>query len=104
MDGLDIFAAGEILCIECENTSDSMHMHRRDKTRIVHLHVKDAIVDQQARPLLMNGGAVREQTKRGFHITGAHIGCSRGEAISVPILRTCGYIPKFAKILGGITG
>jgi len=95
--------AGKVFVVERQNALDAMHSHRRDQTRVVNLHARDAMRYQNTALLFMNGKAVREEPE--FFLEGfCQSICLLGrEAVAIAVHRPSTGIPKLANILGRIT-
>src|SRR5262249_48008152 len=73
----------EIVFVECQHVSDAVNEHRGYDPCIVDLDAHDRMNNYQAPPFRMNLCVIRQQRKCGLDESGAAIGFSNAQPITV---------------------
>lgn len=74
---LDVCVSRKIPVVERQDTLQSVHPHRRNQARVVNLHPRNAVSDQEFAPLFVNGQAVGKQAKSILKELGTTVGLPR---------------------------
>ena len=99
---LDIRVSSKILVVEPQDALQPVNPHRCNQARVVNLHTRNAVSDQEFPPLFVNGEALGKQAKSILKKPGAAVSLPRRKAVAISIHGTGTRIPKLRKILGRI--
>jgi hypothetical protein len=97
----DAGVPGEVVSVEGENVSDTIHSHRCDEPGIVSLLSRDAMCDNESAPLWIDVIRVRESRNRTFDTSDNSVSLRRTEPESIIFDRPGGNSPQLDEVLRG---
>lgn len=60
---MDAGVAAKVCDVDGENACHAVNLHRRDESRVMNLHARDAMHKHKSFPLLIDSGAVRQSAE-----------------------------------------
>ena len=103
MNRLDIRVTQKIRLIQCQDVSQSIGLHDRSKTRIMHLNAAHMMGHHEPPPYQIDFLIVGQERHRSFDSVNALVGIGDGEAIAVSLCRPGTDIPEFGDVLQRVT-